>query len=99
MDELSHYLFEPLWAEGEFVLSRSVWDAALAPLLVMAPVLAQPAPEALRRLEHTYALREALEPVWARALWRWCTTRGGRRSSSPTRAARCWRGSSDSPGR
>ena len=65
MDELSHYLFEPLWAEGEFVLSRSVWDAALAPLLVMAPVLDQPAPEALRRLEHTYALREALEPVWA----------------------------------
>ena len=32
MDELSQYLFEPLWAEGEFVLSRSVRDAALAPL-------------------------------------------------------------------
>ena len=33
MDELSQYLFEPLWAEGEFVLSRSVRDAALEPLL------------------------------------------------------------------
>ena len=28
MDELSHYVFEPLWTEGEFVLSRSVWAAA-----------------------------------------------------------------------
>src|SRR5262245_57972970 len=65
MDELSQYLFEPLWAEGEFVLSRSVRDAALAPLLVMAPVLAQPAPESLQRLAHAYALREALEPTWA----------------------------------
>ena len=65
MDELSQYLFEPLWAEGEFVLSRSVRDAALAPLLVMAPALAQPAPESLQRLAHAYALREALEPAWA----------------------------------
>src|SRR5262249_38853286 len=65
MDELSESLFEPLWAEGEFVLSRSVRDAALAPLLVMAPVLAQPAPESLQRLAHAYALREALEPTWA----------------------------------
>src|SRR5262249_17149212 len=50
---------------GEFVLSRSVRDATLAPLLVMAPVLAQPAPESLQRLAHAYALREALEPTWA----------------------------------
>jgi hypothetical protein len=65
MHELSHYLFEPLWAEGEFVLSRSAREAALAPLLIMAPVLAQPAPESLQRLAHAYALREELEPVWA----------------------------------
>src|SRR5262245_43885838 len=65
MDKLSQYLFEPLWAEGECVLSRSVRDAVLAPLLVMAPVLAQPAPESLQRLAHAYALREALEPTWA----------------------------------
>src|SRR5262250_2336698 len=65
MPELSRYQFEPLWEDGEFVLSRSVRDAALAPLLIIAPALAQPAPESLQRLEHAYALREALEPVWA----------------------------------
>ena len=65
MHELSRYQFEPLWAEGECVLSRSVRDAALAPLLLVAPVVAQPAPESLQRLAHAYALREALEPIWA----------------------------------
>src|SRR5262249_56934601 len=59
MDELSQYLFEPLWAEGEFVLSRSVRDAALAPLLVLAPVRAQPAPQSLQRLAPAPAPREA----------------------------------------
>ena len=40
MHELSRYQFEPLWTEGEYVLSRSVRDAALAPLLTVAPVVA-----------------------------------------------------------
>lgn len=65
MQELSCYRFEPLWAEGEFVLSRSVRDDELAPLLVLAPLLAQPAPENLQRLEHAYALRDALDLAWA----------------------------------
>jgi len=39
MDELSQYLFEPLWAEGEFVLSRSVRDGERSPLLVISPAL------------------------------------------------------------
>src|SRR5262245_41871163 len=65
MHELSRYQFEPLWTEGEYVLSRSVRDAELAPLLTVAPVVAQPAPESLQRLAHAYALREALEPAWA----------------------------------
>ena len=65
MHELSRYQFEPLWTEGEYVLSRSVRDAALAPLLTVAPAVAQPAPESLQRLAHAYALREALEPAWA----------------------------------
>src|SRR5262252_7418938 len=65
MHELSRYQFEPLWTEGEYVLSRSVREAELAPLLTMAPVVAQPAPESLQRLAHPYALREALEPAWA----------------------------------
>src|SRR5215468_9454453 len=65
MHELSRYQFEPLWTEGDYVLSRSVRDAALAPLLTVAPVVAQPAPESLQRLAHAYALREVLEPAWA----------------------------------
>src|SRR5262252_6445427 len=65
MHELSRYQFEPLWTEGDYVLSRSVRDAALAPLLTVASVVAQPAPESLQRLAHPYALREALEPAWA----------------------------------
>src|SRR5499433_2123437 len=65
MHELSRYQFEPLWTEGEYVLSRSVRDAELAPLLTVAPVVAQPAPESLQRLAHAYALREVLEPTWA----------------------------------
>src|SRR5215470_19325729 len=65
MHELSRYQFEPLWTEGEYVLSRSVRDAELAPLLTVAPVVAQLAPESLQRLAHAYALREALEPAWA----------------------------------
>src|SRR5262249_21727692 len=65
MPELSQYQFEPLWEEGEFVLSRSVPEAALSPLLVVAPALPQPGLESLQRLEHAYALRDALEPAWA----------------------------------
>src|SRR5499427_1121882 len=65
MHELSRYQFEPLWTEGDYVLSRSVRDAALAPLLTVASVVAQPAPESLQRLAHPYALREVLEPTWA----------------------------------
>src|SRR5215467_10588092 len=65
MHELSRYQFEPLWTEGEYVLSRSVREAELAPLLTVAPGVAQPAPESLQRLAHAYALREALEPAWA----------------------------------
>ena len=62
MKELSRDAPQTLWEDGEFVLSHSVRDVALAPLLVTAPVLAQPAPESLQRLAHAYALREELDP-------------------------------------
>src|SRR5712692_9859105 len=65
MMELSHSLLEPLWEDGEFVLSRGVRDGDLAPLLLMSPALAQPAHASLQRLQHAYALREELEPTWA----------------------------------
>ena len=65
MTELSRYVLETLWQDGEFVLSRAVRDGELSPLLVVAPALAQPAPGSLVQLEHEYALRDALGPTWA----------------------------------
>jgi predicted ATPase len=56
---------ETLWEDGEFVLSRGVWDGEGLPLLVVMPSSAQPSPETLARLQHAYALREELDPAWA----------------------------------
>jgi hypothetical protein len=63
--ELSKDMFETLWQDEEFVLSRSVQEAELSSLLVVAPALTQPAPRSPERLEHAYALRDALDPAWA----------------------------------
>jgi serine/threonine protein kinase len=65
MTELSRYVLETLWEDGELVLSRTVGDGELSPLLVVAPALAQSAPGSLTRLEHEYALREELDLAWA----------------------------------
>src|SRR5271168_4465260 len=56
---------ETLWEDGEFVLSRGVWDGAPFPLLAIRPSSPQPSPETLARLQHAYALREQLDPAWA----------------------------------
>ena len=56
---------EILWEDGEFVLSRGVWDGEAFPLLAAMPSSAQPSPETLARLQHAYALREELDPAWA----------------------------------
>src|SRR5262249_54796089 len=60
---------EPLHQEGACLLSRgrpqTHTDAHLPALLVVAPVGDHPAPASLRRLEHEYALRAALDPAWA----------------------------------
>ena len=56
---------ETLWEDGEFVLSRGVWDGEPFPLLAVMPSSAQPSPETLARLQHAYALREELDPAWA----------------------------------
>ena len=42
MTEPSGYVLETLWEDVEFVLSRGVLDGEPAPLLVVAPVSAQP---------------------------------------------------------
>ena len=56
---------ETFWDDGEFILSRGVWDGEGLPLLAAAPSSAQPSPETLARLRHAYALREELDPAWA----------------------------------
>src|SRR5215510_6526854 len=65
MKDLSGYVFTPLWEDGEFVLSRGVRDGERSPLLVLASTSAQPTPGSLQLLEHSYALREELDPAWA----------------------------------
>ncbi len=59
------HALEILWEDGEFVLSRGVWDGEGLPLLAATPSSAQPSPETLARLQHAYALREELDPAWA----------------------------------
>ena len=63
MTELSGYAFSPL-REGEFTLYRGS-GKGLDPILLVVPVGQYPAQESLRRIEHEYALRAALESDWA----------------------------------
>ena len=69
MIDLAAYVLEPLHQEGACLLSRGQLrgqSAEMVPsLLVVAPVGDHPAPASLRRLEHEYALRAALDPAWA----------------------------------
>ena len=69
MIDLAAYVLEPLWQDGACLLSRGQprgRRAGLVPaVLVVAPVGDHPAPASLRRLEHEYALRAALDPAWA----------------------------------
>ena len=61
----SGHALEILWEDGEFVLSRGVWNGEGFPLLAAMPSSAQPSPETLARLQHAYSLREELDPAWA----------------------------------
>src|SRR5262245_23902642 len=69
MIDLAAYVLEPLHQDGVCVLSRGQLRgqrAGMVPsLLVVAPVGDHPTPASLRRLEHEYALRVALDPAWA----------------------------------
>src|SRR5271166_4128693 len=62
MTELSRYVLETLWKDGDLVLSRSTGPGDPAAVLVLAPASEQPAPGIIARLENTYALREKLDP-------------------------------------
>jgi hypothetical protein len=50
--------------EGEVALHRGSGDG-VAPILIVAPAGEYPAREAMRRLEHEYELRAALDTAWA----------------------------------
>ncbi|MEA2626448.1 MAG: hypothetical protein QOD06_2493 [Candidatus Binatota bacterium] len=63
--DLSTYVLEPLWEDGEFVLSRGVHDGDRAPLLTFAPAAAAPTSETIARIEHAYSLRGELDSAWA----------------------------------
>jgi len=63
MTELSSYAFSAL-REGEFTLYRGLGDG-LDPILLVAPVVEHPPLDALKRLEHEYALRTELDRGWA----------------------------------
>src|SRR5271166_6446257 len=68
MTELSRYVLETLWKDGDLVLSRSTGPGDPAAVLVLAPASEQPGPGIIARLEQTYALREKLDPssvAWA----------------------------------
>ncbi len=61
MVEISKYAFENLWTDGELNLYRGRETRELRPILVVAPVLRQPAPEAIRRLRHEFSLLKGLD--------------------------------------
>jgi hypothetical protein len=63
--ELSSYVFEALRKDKEFILSRGRSTADAPRVLVLSPAAEHPPPESLKRLEHEYSLREALDPGWA----------------------------------
>src|SRR4029077_1828987 len=69
MIDLAAYVLEPLHQDGACLLSRGQLrgqSAGMVPsLLVVAPVGDHPAPASLRRLEHEYVLRAALDPAGA----------------------------------
>jgi predicted ATPase/signal transduction histidine kinase len=59
--EISKYAFENLRTDGQLNFYRGSGTGELRPILVVAPVLRQPDPEAIRRLEHEYCLLEELD--------------------------------------
>jgi serine/threonine protein kinase len=63
--ELSKYVLEALRKDGEFILYRGRSKEDASQVLVLSPVAEHPTPESLKRLEHEYSLREALDPAWA----------------------------------
>ena len=65
MIDLTNCELEPLRLDGEFALSRVARPHGLASRLLVSPVLEQPAPASLAKLENAFALRTELDSSWA----------------------------------
>jgi serine/threonine protein kinase len=63
--DLSRYVFEALRKDEEYILYRAQSEDVAFQVLVLSPAVQRPTPESLKRLEHEYSLREALDPRWA----------------------------------
>ena len=65
MNDLTDCEIEPLRQDGELALARVARPTGRASCLLVSPVLEQPAPACLVRLENAFALREELDSSWA----------------------------------
>src|SRR5246127_466534 len=63
--DLSRYILEALRKDADVILYRARSKDDGTQVLVLSPVAEYPTPERLRRLEHEYFLREALDPTLA----------------------------------
>src|SRR5262245_35944199 len=63
--DLSAYVSEPLWKDGDVMLSRGVGTDEPPSLLLLAPVRVPPGPATLARLERAWALRDVVDSAWA----------------------------------
>jgi PAS domain S-box-containing protein len=62
--ESSSYVIETLRKDENYILYRGRSNCDASQILVLSPLAEYPAPEILKRLEHEYSLREALDPTW-----------------------------------
>jgi hypothetical protein len=65
MNDLTNCELEPLRQDGEFALARVARRDGVAAGFLVAPVLEQPAPASLAKLENAFALRGELDAAWA----------------------------------
>ena len=79
MTELTSFMLERLWEDGELVLFRGMRDDGLARVLVVAPALEQPVPEPLRDFITRIRSPRRWIPLGRLAPWSWYITKGGRR--------------------
>jgi hypothetical protein len=65
MNDLTNYEIEPLRQDGEFALARVARPNGLPSCLLVSPVVEQPVPSSLAKLENAFALRDDLDASWA----------------------------------